>query len=140
MVIPDEDVADFEAVEAALTDELAPEGALQSILAGASRAPPGGSPGPSRLRSKCSRRGARGRRTRPHADPRSSCSTRGSAPSRFETLLRHRGAATPELTRALRTLKALQAEQAAPPARAAAADVRAEVTARRQCHPGRAGS
>jgi hypothetical protein len=113
VVLPDEDAAEFAALEAALTDELAPEGALQRILVGRiahaawrldraerfevqlfeERRIPGGNLGLSVIRD-------------------------GNGTRSFETLLRYRGAAMAELMRSLRTLKALQAEQAAPPARA----------------------
>jgi hypothetical protein len=112
VVLPDEDAAEFAALEAALTDELAPEGALQRILVGRiahaawrldraerievqlfeERRIPGGNLGLSVIRD-------------------------GNGTRSFETLLRYRGAAMAELMRSLRTLKALQAEQA-PPARA----------------------
>jgi hypothetical protein len=107
-VLPDEDAAEFAALEAALTDELAPEGVLQSILVGRIaravwrleraeqlevelfewRRRQGGGIGVALIRD-------------------------GNGTRSFETILRYRGAAQAELTRALRTLKALQAEKAA---------------------------
>jgi hypothetical protein len=108
VVLPSEDAAEFKALETALTEELAPEGALQGALAQRvvsavwrlSRAErleaelferhhyPGGNLGLALIRD-CN--GARS----------------------FDTLLRYRGGTLAELWRALRTLKALQAEQAA---------------------------
>src|ERR687892_2270974 len=108
MVLRGEDAAAFAALEAALIEELAPEGALQSVLAlrivsaawrleRAERLEaelferhhyPGGNLGLALIRD-CN--GARS----------------------FDTLLRYRGGTLAELWRALRTLKALQAEAAA---------------------------
>jgi hypothetical protein len=116
-VLPDEVVAAFKALEAALTEELAPESALQSILVGRIaravwrleraeqlevelfewRRRLGGGIGVALIRD-------------------------GNGTRSFETILRYRGAAQAELTRALRTLKALQAEQKATPGPAAAAE------------------
>jgi hypothetical protein len=114
VVLPDEDPGEFAALEEALEDELAPEGALQRILVGRiaraawrldraerievqlfeERRIPGGNLGLCVIRD-------------------------GNSTRSFETLVRYRGAATAEFMRALRTLKALQAEAAARPARAA---------------------
>ena len=41
VVLPDEDAVEFQALEAALLDELAPEGALQVCSRAGSRSPPG---------------------------------------------------------------------------------------------------
>jgi hypothetical protein len=49
----EEDV--YEALEAALLDELAPEGVLQTSWPGGSCAPPGGSSAPSASKPRCSR-------------------------------------------------------------------------------------
>ncbi|MGH6897404.1 MAG: hypothetical protein ACREJ5_12810 [Geminicoccaceae bacterium] len=107
VVLPEEDAAEFAALEAALFVELAPVGALQAVLARRvvvaawrlARADrietelfeehhiPGGSLGLALIRD-------------------------GNGTRSFETLLRYRGAAMAEFWRALRTLKALQAEQA----------------------------
>jgi hypothetical protein len=117
MVLPGEGAAAFEALEAALIEELAPEGALQAALAQRvvsavwrlSRAErleaelfeknhfPGGNLGLALIRD-CN--GARS----------------------FDTLLRYRGGTLAELWRALRTLKALQAERAARPEPATASE------------------
>jgi hypothetical protein len=59
VVLPEEDAAEFTALEAALMEELAPIGALQVVLARrASRSPPGASRGPIASRRSCSRSGA----------------------------------------------------------------------------------
>ena len=116
LVLPDEDAAEFAGLEATLVAELAPVGALQAVLARriavaawrlaradrieadlfAERHAPDGGPGLALIRD-------------------------GNGTRSFETLLRYRGAAMAEFWRALRTLKALQAEQAKPVERAAGA-------------------
>jgi hypothetical protein len=116
VLLPDEDSAEFEALEVALFEELAPEGALQGLLAGriaraawrlaraerievemfAERHYPGGGPGLAIIRD-------------------------GNSTRSFETLLRYRGAALAEFTRCLRTLQALQAKTE-PGKRAASAE------------------
>ena len=108
LVLPDEDAAEFAALEAALIEELAPVGALQTVLARRvavaawrlaradrieaelfeERHVPGGGVGLALIRD-------------------------GNGTRSFETLLRYRSAAMAEFWRALRTLKALQAEQQA---------------------------
>ena len=107
VLLPDEDAAEFAGLEAALIEELAPVGALQAVLARRvavaawrlaradrieaelfeERCYAGGGPGLALIRD-------------------------GNGTRSFETLLRYRGAAMAEFWRALRTLKALQAEQA----------------------------
>jgi hypothetical protein len=107
LVLPDEDVAEFEALEAVLLEELAPVGALQIVLA--------------RRVAVATWRLARADRieTELFEERRSADGGLGLAlirdgngPRSFETLLRYRGAAMAEFWRALRTLKALQAAQA----------------------------
>ena len=107
VVLPDEDVAEFAALEAALVEELAPVGALQTVLA--------------RRVAVAAWRLARADRIEIELfeERRSADGGLGLALIRdgngarsFETLLRYRGAAMAEFWRALRTLKALQAEQA----------------------------
>ena len=105
MVLPDEDAAEFGALEAALMDELAPVGVLQSVLAQrivaavwrlsraerlevelfAENGLPGASLGLALIRD-------------------------GNRAGAFDTLVRYRGGALAEFWRALRTLKALQAD------------------------------
>jgi hypothetical protein len=53
VVVGDEKAVEFAALEAALADELVPDGALQSLLADASPGPPGGSSAPSASRPNC---------------------------------------------------------------------------------------
>ena len=108
VVLPEEDAAEFAALEAALVAELAPVGALQTVLA--------------RRIAVAAWRLARADRIetelfeeRRFADGGLGLALirDGNGTRSFETLLRYRGAAMIEFWRALRTLKALQAEQAA---------------------------
>jgi hypothetical protein len=108
LVLPDEDGAEFADLEAALVVELAPVGALQTVLA--------------RRVPVAAGRLARADRIEIElfAERRSAVGGLGLALIRdgngarsFETLLRYRGAAMAEFWRALKTLKALQAEQPA---------------------------
>jgi hypothetical protein len=107
LVLPDEDAAEFAALEAALLAELAPVGALQTVLA--------------RRVAVAAWRLARADRLEVevfeergycNASPGLALMRDGNGTRSFETLLRYRGAAMAEFWRALRTLKALQAEQA----------------------------
>ena len=117
LVLPDEDAAEFAGLEAALVEELAPVGALQAVLA--------------RRVAVAAWRLARADKIEAELfEERRSASgglglaliRDGNGARSFETLLRYRGAAMAEFWRALRTLKALQAEQAA-------------TELRRQCRP-----
>ena len=108
VVLPDEDAVEFAQLQAALVEELAPVGALQIVLA--------------RRVAVAAWRFARADRMEAElfAERRWENGGVGIALIRdgngtrsFETLLRYRGAAMAEFWRALRTLKALQAEQAA---------------------------
>ena len=114
VVLPDEDAAEFAALEAALLEELAPVGALQAVLA--------------RQVAIAAWRLARADRMEVElfAERRWDQGGVGVALIRdgngtrsFETLMRYRSAAMAEFMRSLRTLKALQAQQAgaAPAAR-----------------------
>ena len=105
LVLPDEDVAEFDALEADLVEELAPVGALQTVLA--------------RRVAVAAWRLARADRIEIELfEERRAASgglglaliRDGNGARSFETLLRYRGAAMAEFWRALRTLKALQAE------------------------------
>ena len=118
VVLPEEDGAEFAALEAAMVEELAPVGALQTVLA--------------RRVAIAAWRLARADRIEVElfaerswgADPNPGLALirDGNGTRSFETLLRYRGAAMAEFWRALKTLKALQAEQAArQPAEAARA-------------------
>jgi hypothetical protein len=107
IVLPGEDAAEFAALEAALIEELAPDGALQSALAQRvvsavwrlSRA--------ERLEAELFAENQLAGWSLGHAMIRDCNGARS-----FDTLLRYRGGTLAELWRALRTLKALQAEQA----------------------------
>ena len=107
LVLPDEDAAEFADLEAALVAELAPVGALQRVLA--------------RRVAVAAWRLARADRIEAELFEERRVASGGlglalirdgNGPRSFETLLRYRGAAMAEFWRALRTLKALQAEQA----------------------------
>ena len=110
VVLPDEDMAEFAALETALIDELAPQGVLQSILV--------------RRIAHAAWRLERAERLEVElfeeqrygdAGPGLALIRDGNGTKSFDTLLRYRGAALADLWRALRTLKALQAEHAMPP-------------------------
>jgi hypothetical protein len=111
IVLPGERAAAFEAFEAALLAELAPEGALQAVLAQRVVA--------------ASWRLARAERLEAELFAQNMLAGHGlglalirdcNNARAFDTLLRYRGGTLAELWRALRTLKALQAEAAAPQA------------------------
>jgi hypothetical protein len=108
LVLPDEDATEFAQLEATLVEELAPVGALQAVLA--------------RRVAVAAWRLARAdhieaelfeERRVPQGGLGLALIRDGNGARSFETLLRYRGAAMAEFWRALRTLKALQAEQAA---------------------------
>jgi hypothetical protein len=108
VVLPDEDGVAFQALEAALMDELAPVGTLQVVLV--------------RRVAMAAWRLARADRMEvelfeerrwENAGVGMALIRDGNGTRSFETLLRYRGAAMAEFWRALKTLKALQAEQAA---------------------------
>ena len=112
VVLPEEDAAEFAALETALFEELAPQGALQGVLA--------------RRVAVAAWRLARADRIEVELFEERLLAVRdgglglalirdGNGTRSFETLLRYRGAAMAEFWRALRTLKALQAGQAASP-------------------------
>jgi hypothetical protein len=105
VVLPDEDAAEFQALEAALTLELAPLGAVQAVLAQRIAA------GAWRL-MRADRLEAEVLAERRYGDASSGLALirDGNGTRSFETVLRYRGAALAELMRALRTLKSLQAE------------------------------
>jgi hypothetical protein len=121
VVLPQEDGAEFAALEAALIAELAPEGALQTVLA--------------RRVAVATWRLARADRLEVEvievrsyggAGPGLALMRDGNGTRSIETLMRYRASAMAELTRSLRTLKALQAEARA----LAAADLPATPPAR----------
>jgi hypothetical protein len=107
VVVGDESAQEFAALEAALSEELAPDGALQGLLA-------------SRI-ARAAWRLERAERIEAepfvrHADRDRNLGLAlirdGHGSRAFDTLLRYRGSALAELWRALRLLKALQAEVA----------------------------
>jgi hypothetical protein len=109
VVLPEEDAAEFAGLEAAMIEELAPVGALQTVLA--------------RRVAIAAWRLARADRIEvelfahrswgANANPGLAMIRDGNGTRSFETLLRYRGAAMAEFWRALKMLKALQAEQTA---------------------------
>jgi hypothetical protein len=115
VVLPDEDAAEFAALETALIDELAPQGVLQSLLAQRIARAAWRLDRADRLEAEVLEA-----RRYDGAGPGLALIRDGNATRSFDTLLRYRGAALAELMRSLRTLEALRAEPAARPARAAA--------------------
>jgi hypothetical protein len=109
IVLPSENAAEFAELEAALIEELAPEGALQAALAQRVVAAVWRLSRAERLEADLFAENQLAGWSLGHALIRD-CN--GGARS-FDTLLRYRGGALAELWRALRTLKALQAEQKA---------------------------
>jgi hypothetical protein len=105
VVVPDEDAAEFAALQAALIAELAPVGALQAVLA-------------QRILSAAWRLMRADRieaevlvfRSGRDRDLGLALTRDGNGSKAVPTLLRYRGAALAELMRCLRTLQALQAE------------------------------
>jgi hypothetical protein len=125
IVLQGEDAAEFNALESALIEELAPVGALQSVLAQRVVA--------------ASWRLARAERLEAElfAHNHLAGGSLGLALIRdcngarsFDTLLRYRGGTLAELWRALRTLKALQAEAAAASPQVSAPEIPIEPEAR----------
>jgi hypothetical protein len=114
-MLPEEDAAAFEALEAALFEELAPVGALQSLLARRIPVAAWRLERAERLEVEVFEHRRDGNAGAGLALIRDGNGTRS-----FDALLRYRGAAMAELMRSLRALKALQAEQKATPVRAAA--------------------
>ena len=123
-MLADEDAVEFQALEAALLDELAPEGALQLVLA--------------RRVAVAAWRLARADRMEVElfeerrwedAGLGMALIRDGNGTRSFETLMRYRSAAIAEFWRALKTLKALQAEQADMLEQPAGADLALELPA-----------
>jgi hypothetical protein len=108
VVLPGESAAEFEALEAAIIEELAPQGALQAVLARRVVAAAWRLERAERIEAGLFEHCLRGDRNLGVALIRD-----GNGPRAFDTLLRYRGTTLAELWRALRTLKALQAEAAA---------------------------
>jgi hypothetical protein len=107
LVLPEEDGAEFADLEAALIEELAPVGALQTVLAGRVAVAAWRLARADRIEAELfeERRG-------PTAGLGLALIRDSNGARSFETLLRYRGAALAEFWRVLKTLKALQAEQA----------------------------
>jgi hypothetical protein len=124
VVLPDEDAAAFKALEAALMEELAPDGALQTVLAQRVVAASWRLERAERIEAEIfahetqSPFGGRDR------DLGLALIRDCNGARAFETLLRYRGGTLAELWRALRTLKALQAEARASAAAEAPAPAR----------------
>jgi hypothetical protein len=109
VVLPEEDAGEFADLEATLIEELAPVGALQTVLARRVAVAAWRLARADRIEVELFARRSWGAAANPGlAMIRDGHSTRS-----FETLLRYRGAAMAEFWRALKTLKALQADQAA---------------------------
>ncbi|MGH6884729.1 MAG: hypothetical protein ACREGK_01475 [Geminicoccales bacterium] len=104
-MLPGEDAAAFAAPEAALMEELAPDGALQSLLAARIARAAWRLERAERIEAELFER---------HADRDGNLGLAlirdGNGARAFDTLLRYRGTTLAELWRALRLLKALQAE------------------------------
>jgi hypothetical protein len=105
VVLPGENAAEFEALETALLEELAPEGALQTVLARRVVAATWRLERAERLEAELFAENHSAGRSLGLALIRECNGARS-----FDTLLRYRGGTLAELWRALRTLKALQAE------------------------------
>ena len=106
VVLPQEDAAGFAALETAILAELAPEGALQTLLARRVAVAAWRLERADRLEAEVLEfRGYEG------ANPGLALIRDGNSTRSFETLMRYRSAAMAEFWRALRTLKALQAEE-----------------------------
>ena len=108
LVLPEEDAAEFAGLEAALLEELAPVGALQAVLARRVAVAAWRLARADRLEVELFEERGYG-----NASPGLALIRDGNGTRSFETLLRYRGAAMAEFWRALKTLKALQAEQRA---------------------------
>jgi hypothetical protein len=108
LVLPEEDAAEFAALEAALVEELAPVGTLQTLLARRVAVAAWRLERADRLEAEVLEF-----RSYEGANAGLALIRDGNGTRSFETLLRYRGAAMAEFWRALKTLKALQAEQAA---------------------------
>jgi hypothetical protein len=109
VVLPEEDAAEFAELEAAMIAELAPVGALQTVLARRVAIAAWRLARADRIEVELFARRSWGA----DANPGIALIRDGNGSRSFETLLRYRGAAMAEFWRALKTLKALQAEQAA---------------------------
>jgi hypothetical protein len=107
LVVGNESPREFDALETALVDELAPEGTLQGLLAGRIARAAWRLERAERIEADLFAREMMGDRSLALALIRD-----GNGARAFDTLLRYRGSTLAELWRALRLLKALQAEPA----------------------------
>ena len=123
VVVGGERAAEFAALEAALIDELAPDSTLQSLLAGRIARAVWRLERAERIEAELFARMMEG------GNMGLALIRDGNNAGAFGTLLRYRGTATAELWRALRLLKALQAE-AADAARSAPAEAPIEPESR----------
>ena len=105
VVLADEDAVEFQTLEAALLDELAPEGVLQVVLARRVAVAAG------RLARGIDGGRAVEERRWEDAGVGMALIRDGNGTRSFETLMRYRSAAIAEFWRALKTLKALQANR-----------------------------
>jgi hypothetical protein len=121
VVLADEDAAEYEAHEDALLAELAPEGALQTLLARRVAAAAWRLVRADRIEAELFEQQGNG-----DGDLGLALIRDGHGARAFQTLLRYRGGAEAGLWRALRALKALQAEAA----QAERADLAAPMPAR----------
>ena len=108
VVLPQEDAAAFAALETAIVAELAPEGALQTLLARRVAVAAWRLERADRMEAEVLEF-----RSYEGANAGLALIRDGNATRSFDTLMRYRSAAMAEFWRALKTLKALQAEQAA---------------------------
>jgi hypothetical protein len=125
VVLPEEDAVEFAELEAAMIEELAPVGALQMVLARRVAVAAWRLARADRIEVELFARRSWGA----DANPGLALIRDGNSTRSFETLLRYRGAAMAEFWRALKTLKALQAEQAAAPEMSAGGHAAAERSA-----------
>ena len=134
VVVDGESAQAFAAFEAALIDDLAPQGALQTLLAGRIARAAWRLERAERIEAELFAREMDG----PFGggDLGLALIRDGNGARAFDTLLRYRGAAQAEFSRALRLLKALQAEaaQAAAPSPGRAARRPSRPTRRRTRH------
>jgi hypothetical protein len=108
VVLAEEDADEFAGLEAAMIEELAPVGALQTVLARRVAVAAWRLARADRIEAELFKERGYGA-----VGPAIALIRDGNGTRSFETLLRYRGAAMAEFWRALKTLKALQAEQAA---------------------------
>ena len=110
-MLPQEDAAEFAALESAIVAELAPEGVLQTLLARRVAVAAWRLERADRMEAE-----VLGVRSYEDANAGLALIRDGNATRSFDTLMRYRSAAMAEFWRALKTLKALQAEQRQVPA------------------------